>query len=62
MDYVAYELQAMFDAGLTMVGTDDDGDIEWCGTGAQWREAWKLINNYETFVEDKQAKLAAVII
>lgn len=44
----AYELQAMLKY-LTLVGQDDEGNLEWCGTNAQWRLAKEEIEAYETF-------------
>lgn len=50
MIYNAYELLAML-RHLTLWGVDDDGDLEWCGTDAQWRLARDEIAYHEIFAE-----------
>lgn len=45
----AYELQAMFEAGLQMIGVED-GELQWCGTDSQWQYAASIIENYATFL------------
>ena len=50
MTYYAYELKAMFDAGLQM-SDPIDGEIQWIGTDEQWRDALCTIRYYETFTD-----------
>ena len=39
---LAYEFLARDRAGLTLVGRDEDGELEWIGTERQWGEAKRL--------------------
>ena len=38
----AYELKAKFDAGLQLVGQEEDGKLEWVGSMNQWALADRL--------------------
>lgn len=42
----AYEILARIRAGLILAGRNEDGEYEWIGTQAQWKEVEKT--------EDKQ--------
>jgi hypothetical protein len=44
--YTAAELRSKFEAGLTLVGQDADGELEFVGTHEQWRGAAGLARYY----------------
>ena len=52
MIYSARELQNYINSGLSLVGQDEDGSLEWMGSDEQWtRFTWlqdgvKLENTY----------------
>ena len=39
MIQIASEVKAKIDAGLTMCGQNEEGEIEWLGTKEEWRLA-----------------------
>ncbi len=37
------------EAGLVDGGQNEDGEIDWIGTKAQWKEYERLVNNQESY-------------
>lgn len=46
MIYTAQQLRNYWEAGLEVWGQDEDGELEWLGTEAEWA-AWERIDNGE---------------
>jgi len=47
MIYLAKELKAYFNSGLTLCGQDEDGDLEWVGTYKHWNRYESLLIAYD---------------
>lgn len=53
----AYQLRAKLESGLTLVGQDDEGNLEWCGTHEHWSKSARLERNFEdlqVWVQEKK--------
>lgn len=46
MELLAAELRAKLET-LTLVGQNEEGELEWAGTAQQWDKARKLEKEYE---------------
>lgn len=42
MIYYAYELLAKFEAGLLLVGQEEEGELQWLGHRQQFQDASRL--------------------